>query len=267
MSSAYGLARKLLPRLGFLSQMDARYSRKISAKGTKRYPPLFIVGAPRTGTTILYQSLLTRFPLTYISNVESMLFTTPTLAHRWTHNSKDSLEDKGDKNVYGYVKGLTGPSEAGAFMRYFLDDAAKRRKDFDTRLQAMAVMSDRPVLSKNTFNTYRIDKIYEAIPDAFIIWITREHDSLHKSIMTMRKTLGGESAEWVGAGQPEADVLEGMTISDQVTYQINSITDTLNTALTKDRPHVIVKYEDFCSDREQVLDNIMKVYFHGQIKV
>jgi len=39
-----------------------------------RYPPLFIIGPPRTGSTLLYQLVVQRFDVGYLANRHCRLY-------------------------------------------------------------------------------------------------------------------------------------------------------------------------------------------------
>ena len=256
----YKLAKFFLPKLGFVSKADNFFAKKTSPNN-QYFPPIFIVGAPRTGTTILYQSLLTTKRLTYFSNVESLFFTLPTIVHYFMEGRKRCCKDKGEVSHYGYVSGLEGPSEAGALMRYFLDGPDSRVEEFGIRIAAMSRYSQAPLLTKNTFNSLRIDKIAKSCPSAFVIWVKRNSLATRKSILRMRQELAGNEASWVGAGKPKDLEILNASPEAQADYQIAFLNREIENALSRTGlANIVVKYEDFCENRTQQLKLIWSTY-------
>ena len=49
------------------------------------YPPIFIIGAPRSGSTLLYQVLTDYFEVGYISNLHAHFFGSPACLERLLH--------------------------------------------------------------------------------------------------------------------------------------------------------------------------------------
>ena len=77
--------------------------------------PIFIIGAPRSGSTLLYQLLVKHTRVGYISNLMSLfphkMITLAEYTKAW-HGSRNLK-----KSNLGYIAGLFSPSEAGAIQR------------------------------------------------------------------------------------------------------------------------------------------------------
>src|SRR5262249_45460471 len=52
-----------------LSPLERRFVAKAAARGPARHPLILICGPPRSGTTIVYQTLINHLPLAYFSNL------------------------------------------------------------------------------------------------------------------------------------------------------------------------------------------------------
>ncbi len=84
-------------------------------------PPCFVVGPPRSGTTIVYEALVTRFRTAYFSNLAHRLHRTPAAATRF--GRRIIAEWRGDfASAYGHIEGWGSPSEAGWIWRRWIPE-------------------------------------------------------------------------------------------------------------------------------------------------
>lgn len=170
--------------------------------------PIFIVGAPRTGSTILYQALTNLYQVTYIDN----------FAAKWFRNlrfgvwlSKKMFGDAPHNNYraqHGSTQafGLHAPSECGAFWyrwlsreRHFVDHRELPRSALDMiRKEVLGVTCKygRPFLFKNLNAGQRLRLIREAFPGARIIYIKRDPRYVVMSILRARESLGIKRGHW-----------------------------------------------------------------------
>ena len=51
-----------------LQPLESYLAKKYGDEGIKKYPPVFIIGAPRCGSTLLYKVLTEQFKFSYFSN-------------------------------------------------------------------------------------------------------------------------------------------------------------------------------------------------------
>jgi hypothetical protein len=63
-----------------LSRIELR--KAVAAEVPLNHPPVFIVGAPRSGSTLLYQLIVVRFDVGYLSNLHCRLYGAPSLVER-----------------------------------------------------------------------------------------------------------------------------------------------------------------------------------------
>lgn len=79
------------------------------------YPPVFIIGPPRSGTTLLYQILIDRYRFAYFTNFTANFYETPISAF-WIAAKLFPDAQLGDyASRYGRTQGWRGPHECGAF--------------------------------------------------------------------------------------------------------------------------------------------------------
>jgi len=247
----------VMPRLWPLTALDRQLAK--STRAAPALPPIFIVGPPRTGTTILYQRLLTHFRFTYPGNVDAALFSLPCMAHAISRRFKDRERSHGDSSDFGYVPGLWGASEAGPLMRYFLDD--ERRVDsFGRAIRHMSVASGVPYLCKNTVNAIRLPTIFRALPDAWVVRTHRDRETTARSILKMRRSVGGEQ-EWAGVRPDGADAVVSAEPIEQTRWQYDAVQEQIDADLAAaGRTAFDVRYEDFIADPRTMLQGLADAY-------
>ena len=93
----------------FLSPLEQRL---LECYKELKYPPIFIVGPPRSGTTLLYQIIVHCFHVAYFPNIAARFYKIPVIA---TKIGKILFRPyKSDfTSTYGLVKGTMAPHEAG----------------------------------------------------------------------------------------------------------------------------------------------------------
>jgi len=99
----------------FLRYVDHIFNRQKELKE----PPLFIVGAPRSGTTLLYQLVTKHYYFSFIRNIANLYPQIPYILSKFIENVDENTEDTLKSN-YGYISGLKSPSEGGMIWnKYF----------------------------------------------------------------------------------------------------------------------------------------------------
>lgn len=80
-------------------------------------PPVFIIGAPRSGTTLLYQVMAARFQVAYSTNFLAMFYKASILGMALSQklHGGDSSEPNTFQSHHGSTAGHAGPYEAGEF--------------------------------------------------------------------------------------------------------------------------------------------------------
>lgn len=207
-------------------------------------PPIFIVGAPRTGSTILYQALTNAFQLAYIDNV----------ACTWHRNlrfglwlSRKKYGNKPHNNFkaqFGNTSKFGGhsPSECGQFWyrwlpknRHFIDyheitdgmvEGVRREV-----LGASAFL-EQPLVFKNLNVGQRLRLIREAFPEAKIIFVRRDPRFVVRSILQTRKKVGVGEGQWWSVMPPNVSDLLNLTELEMCAAQVYHVERQIEEDLT-----------------------------------
>src|SRR5439155_14834089 len=105
----FARARSLWALNTILDRLETASS--ASADEPLRHPPIFIVGPPRTGSTLLYQLVAARFDVGYLSNRHCRLYGAPSRVER-RHETEATLELT---SRYGRTTSPNAPSECAEY--------------------------------------------------------------------------------------------------------------------------------------------------------
>jgi hypothetical protein len=231
-------------------------------------PALLIVGAPRSGTTLFYQTVASHRNTVFINNLLERLPLSGVRLARWVRLDlwKPPLSTE---SYYGETPGLAGPSEAGPFWDHVfprglhhaveLEEADPERMAwFRSTVGALVEMTGRPFLSKNTWNSVRIPALHRALPRAVFILVERDPLYTAQSLLRGRRERFGEAP---GPWSILPREMVAMSDLPPVEYVANQIGYTYR-AIARAREQLgsdrffTVPYEDFCKDPAGTLERL-----------
>ena len=163
-----------------------------------KHDPLFIIGAPRTGSTILYQSLTNLYDVLYIDNL-GCKFHKNFFFGIWLSNKiyadqphDNYISEHGDTSI----SGMHAPSECGQFWyrwlpekHHFIDyDEITDEMIEQIKNEVSAVINyfDKPILFKNLNVGQRLRLIRKCFPNAKFLYIKRDPFFVIQSILKAR---------------------------------------------------------------------------------
>ena len=223
------------------------------------FRPLFILGAPRCGSTLIYQNLASTLDLAYLSNLHCFWFGAPWLIERITSAPNKFRNNPVYNSKLGFTKGMFAPSECGEFWyRFFrrfpqyvnLDDCDKTKmKELRVALHALTQAAGKPILFKNLLTVLRLQPLIETIPEALFIVIHREEIDIAHSILEARKRMSGHYNSWFSLQPPNIEQIRTLSPEKQVVEQIRSTYTLINIAKDKypNTPFFHINYKDFCN--------------------
>jgi hypothetical protein len=181
--------------------------------------PIFIIGSPRTGSTILYQALTNAYQFAYIDNAacawhRNLRFGMWLSKKKWGNLPHNNFQaNHGDTCKFG----AHAPSECGQFWyrwlsrsRHFIDhDDVSEQIIKEIREEIFGVTSyfQRPLLFKNLNAGQRLRLIIKAFPKAKIIFVRRDPRFVIRSIFNARKKVGIPPNQWWSIMPPNVNDL------------------------------------------------------------
>lgn len=229
---------------------------------------VFILGAPRTGSTLIYQAVCARFELPYIANITNELFSAAPivgLALQKVVTVPVLFESR-----FGKTQGPFQPSEGSAVVSTWFGGghpSALKSKDilpgreghFISTLSAAQFLYGAPLVIKNAWNCFRVPYLATALPRARFIWVRRDIAAAAKSDLDARyRTKDGDAASWNSATPANVEELRKMPPAQQVVENQHAFNNAIgsNLALHAAGRWMEIWHEDFREDAESELARI-----------
>lgn len=235
---------------------------------------IFITGAPRSGTTYLYQLMAATLNVGYVSNLMARFYGSP-LFGAWLHNqliSAELSELKDFESTHGVTNRIYEPHEFGYFWASyfpFINDNHEEleEKSFNSslckleeKLRRIAGIFNKPVVYKCMIAPFVLDNILENT-SAFIVHLKRNPDDVVKSILKVRKERLGDVQRWWSIRPASWKNLESLEPEMQVKRQVELVTKAIDSSRSRYPGRILeIEYEQLQSDRDATLSLIMKDY-------
>lgn len=227
----------------------------------KSSAPVFILGAPRSGSTVTMQLLCRSLRIGYISNAMCQV---PGFPSRMVKSTTEWSLDAGSDFVSDY--GLTfhdhSPSECGEWWyRFFprsdkhltLQDVSPRKmRNFVNSLSLLEHEFGLPILFKNLYVALRLRPLITHLPQSIFIILHRDLADNALSLLAARYENSGDYRRWWSLRPPMAPDLDTLPAEQQVVEQIRGIHALIESDLAlmrvPDERVLHLDYNQVCSD-------------------
>ncbi len=220
-----------------------------------RLPPLFIVGAPRCGTTIVSLHLINTFRFSYFPNASKHNPRCPLLAACWAR-LREQYEPT-TESQYGIVEGPMAPSDGwDIFHRWFprYDHSEPVNTESLNELRRMVFFLERLMggafVNKNNNNSTRISELSRLFPQSLFVHVRRDPADAIASLIKARERHNVPADGWWSVAPPQCyDSAPPGTI-ERAVRQVYEVDSHIRGALDDlpGRRSFVVWYEDFCSE-------------------
>lgn len=233
-------------------------------------PIIFIVGAPRSGTTLLYQLVCAHLDVGYVSNAMARWWMAPVAAARVRSPLWQEARQAKLVSDLGRSTGPDGPHEFGWFWQFHLlhqdtddlDDEALEALDFDpakAELEGLAGYFERPLVLKALVHLpYKIVWLRKHLPQARFIWIHRDPIFVAQSILQAREDRFGDQVRWWSIRPRDVAAWSSHPPHEQVAHQITNVTAAIDRAFAVIDPDAVlhVEYERLVEQPETALRRV-----------
>jgi LPS sulfotransferase NodH len=227
-------------------------------------PVVFIIGAPRSGTTLLTQLMAASGHFTYIDNFVARFWMAPFVGMYL----EELLHLKETFNKTGYTftsdlgrtAGFLDPHEFSYFWKYWL----KPRGDTDLlppdaindidsmglrrEVHAMISLSMKPIFFKNKLLFVNPGIMNRIFPNSFFLITQRDILSNAVSILRARRQYYGDERQWFSTKPSRYHELKNLPVEEQILGQIYNIYSDIETQCLGFSDKIIsLKYEEVCS--------------------
>ncbi len=232
--------------------------------------PVFIVGAPRSGSTALYQALTECLDLLYIDNLAALFYRNLYLGMWLSRRVFGSRRHGCFRSELGSTSecGLHAPAECGDFWYRWLPrqphyvPKGQLEKDAMAEIRATIYGVIRrfrlPMLFKNLNAGQRLGMLSEIAPDARFIFIRRDPLYTAQSILDVKFSKGMDPRSWWSIMPKDHErllELDGPRMAASQVYYLERqiMMDRHNFAPEQ---FIDIRYEDFCRDAARTIERL-----------
>ncbi len=238
----------------------------------------FIVGPPRSGTTLLYEMIVTRFQCGYFTNLAKRLFEVPVVA-TWICKNEMRRRSGSFDSVYGELDGNAAPSEAGRLWRFWMPYAAPYSFDLPGlppkrihhKIAAICRLAGGPMIVKNPILQSDIPAITEMFPEAVFLHIERDWADNARSLMGLRaKRTPEDNTGWVSLRPSGWEAYATADALTQSCAQVMLSHKDIETYLEGPRRAgrlMKIRYDILCTKPDAVLEEIEALFAANDISV
>jgi hypothetical protein len=240
----------------------------LSLHWTLERPVVFILGLPRSGTTLVYQYVVHRLEVAYWTNGVGRHPRAPVVTTFLEKRRGPHVSDF--RSHYGKVLGTTAPREAGSVWGRFFD--LERRMRFEdlgpqdaARLRNLVAATQRafggaPFVNKNVKHMLRIDALARVFPESLFLVVRRRAQDAALSILRARAA-ANDPRRWWSVRIPDWERLLPLPLEEQVAAQVRGLRQQLAADLAAlPRERVLeLDYERFCREPDATLGPLRRM--------
>ena len=238
--------------------------------GDPPHPILHVVGAPRSGTTLMYQVIASGLDVAYVNNLVAAFWLAPSHGMRLAAKLGVDRLHSNFASQFGRTTGITEPHEFGYFWNHHLGYPDLRERgpghdaeiDWDRLRAVLATLAHHagaPVVFKPMLLIWHLESMIARVPNTAYVWIRRDPRDTAISLLKMRQSLFGTHDEWASL-VPNVDLSEEPPWR-QVAAQVVLLENTLERAHRQlgDEHMLAVHYDRLCADPMAVLGDVREL--------
>lgn len=239
----------------------------LNVEPSREWPVFFVVGPPRSGTTVLVQ-WLTHIGLVTPGNLAARFYGNPYFAGLLQRmltdnklNYKNELSFKNHSSFlseYGKTSGLLEPHEFSFYFRRFFPVSVGEPfkeyshddlKEFIRGLRLFATALERPVVLKGLLIQYAME-IFNDTSSVIFVYLQRNEIDNICSLYRQRMLVAGSYEEWISVRPPQYKWLKNMSAIEQVAGQVHYTNKEIERQLDgmPDDRKLVGLHEDFCKN-------------------
>lgn len=245
--------------LSFLKSIESYFVKK-SNNNEEPYT-IFILGLPRSGTTLTYQCFLNAFNINYLSNLGHFLYQLPYFGNKISGTLSKKYRSNFHSNE-GYVSGLLGPAEGLHFWKKWMGadiieskniKATATEKSYIKHVLRNVSSTTKPFVTCYLGHVLTIDELKRDFPNALFIVLKRDKVANSLSLLRCRQKQD-EPKSWFSVKPTECQNLIDENEYQQIIRQVNSLNCKLD-AIALDDNTFTVDYGAICDNPNLVMSN------------
>lgn len=239
--------------------LQLQEDRLLRQKKRSSMPIILVVGPPRSGTTLVYQTLAQYLPVSFFNNLSASFPHSPITACRLFSRLFPSKTNS-FHNFYGNTVGFSEPNDGFHIWdrwlgkdRYSINQhlSSAAKQDMQNFFAAWMNTFQRPLLNKNNRNTICISLLSSIFDNIFFVVVQRDPIYIAQSLLIAREKIQGDQNVGWGLGSKNSEILlNSGSPAESVTQQVAHIFKVLDEQkrLVDSSRIIDVPYEQFCLD-------------------
>ncbi len=241
---------------------------RLAAARGETAAPVFVVGLPRSGTTLAYELLVQAFEAAYLTRVYSYSYGLPNLTtrivSRFTRQPAARYASR-----YGRIPGRFAPAEGAVLWNRWLPEleelghyfpaehlASRAPAEAERMVASMTAIAGRPFVFKNVYMSLSLPALMRLLPQAKVIVVQRDVRAVLASIFQGRQALS--SSGWWSIRPPFATDVEQSDWLEQAAFQACRGRQLLERALPSlpTERFLVVDYAELCQSPGRFIDDV-----------
>jgi len=231
---------------------------------------VFIVGAPRTGSTLLYQLLTNMLNVGYLSNL-SNLFCHSLLSGMVLHERIFSARPHNNfSSDNGRTRRWIDVNESGKFWyQWYPRDVTKLTDeilsgiDFSPMvgiIRNIQLKLKKPLVFKNQTSSQRVRSLASLFPDSIFVHVIRDPLPVARSIIRQRRRFLGSQEKWYSFKPENYEEIKDLDYVEQVVRQIHGVDGMIRSAFGELNTNrfMTVRYEDLDEQWPDITHEVLK---------
>ena len=237
------------------------------------FPTVFILGLPRSGTTLLYQVLAAGLDVGFVDCLAARFWEAPVYGMMLSKAASRGTPSFTFQSEYARPASLFDPHEFSYFWQKWLrkeaadPESGKQLSDpgsvdwegLRSELGQMQQLAGKPMIFKGLAAIGNLVDLAAHIPRTIFVYLERDIEEVAASLLLAREFYYGTQEEWWSLYPPQYEALKELDPPQQVVgqavYLRKQFQDELN-ALSGP-PVISVAYKDLCLDPQQVCQTVV----------
>lgn len=235
-----------------------------------RHPLFFVIGLPRSATTLTTQLLSAGFEAGFINNFVARFWLAPVHGIRLSNIIYGENKKTDFSSDYARTGEITDIHEFGYFWRYWLKKeeisgvtgakAIESKIDWQGLKTVLANIQnefDSPMVFKNIFGGYHIEKMTEILDKVVWVYIKRDILDSAVSILEARRKYYTDLGTWWSYMPVEYNLIKDRPYMEQIAGQVYYLKKYYDSYAEKGFKNFIeIEYRDLAHSPASVLKNI-----------
>jgi hypothetical protein len=237
--------------------------------GTDQLEPVFVVGLPRSGTTLVYELVVDAFETAYLTEIYNYTFGLPNLTARLNKKIASHPSPQYESN-YGRIPGLFAPAESDKLWRRWLPQdpvfghymppgilEQTTTQAMKRVVSSMTAIAGKQYIFKNVYFSLSFDLLLDVFPNGRIVVVQRDLEAVAASVYRRRREMG-TARRWWSLMPPFSAELAGQDLLEQVAFQCVRSQQLMEQAFRRcpQRRCFSIDYEELCREPSSFLSRL-----------